>query len=85
MKHLSNYLTHLDLDLQKALVAKKAVDKLVEARTRVCDDARRDFNKAHEELRDASILQADINQRIGELKSERFVFDEEWDEWKHHH
>ncbi|MBO6898703.1 MAG: hypothetical protein JJ868_15120 [Shimia sp.] len=85
MKLLSNYLNHLELDLREAILAKPKVDELFEIRQLAYQKAERAYCVAKEELRDISAVQAKLNQRIGELQSERFQFDEEWDDWKTRH
>ncbi|CUH51990.1 hypothetical protein [Shimia marina] len=85
MKLLSNYLNHLDFDLQEALLAKERVIELFEIRRAAYQRAEYHYSVAKEEFRDASVLMANLNQRIGELQSERFQFEEEWDDWKKPH
>ncbi|WP_294608006.1 hypothetical protein [uncultured Roseovarius sp.] len=82
---LSNYMTMIDWDLRKALLAKEGINELFNARLQDRDAVLEILSAKEEKLREASILRAESCQVIGELQEERFTQDEDWEDWSYKH
>ena len=71
---LNNFLNSIDWDLSKAMEAEAKIAEFVHARTGARDRTENElkrveicWRRANEDLREASILHAEILQKIGEL------------------
>ncbi|MDP7150699.1 MAG: hypothetical protein QGI08_00125 [Paracoccaceae bacterium] len=81
----SNYLTSIEWDLNRALIAKEKIEELFIASLRARNEAAEILAIKNEDLREVSILRTNFLQEIGELQEELFPTFEDMENWATKH